>query len=392
MSAFLLRPSAASMWMRCAGYATLHARFPERPGDNEVREEGTAGHWAAYEIGNGRAVPVGTIAPNGVELTDEILDGVQEYLEVLRSWGVPVYLEHSLAAPSIHPTECGGQIDAWSWDPVKRKLRVADLKLGYKQVNPFDNWQLLCYVRAVFDYLQATYGRFAEHFDVELIIVQPRGYGYPTVKTWSTTTDKLQTRMTKLSQAAERAVFFKTNGDAGWHEKHRFDMHYVDPLVAGPHCDNCNAAGNCPALARAGMAVIDTSSQATPHDAPPEQVGYRLRRLMRARDTVDAEIDALKARVEHEIRQNGAAIPYFGLEVGKGKDVWIEGKEKEAITTARLCGADISRPVKPLTVIQARAALRTIAPGVIDQYTERRPGAQKLCLLPENHAEKLFQG
>lgn len=393
MSAFTLRPSAAGMWMRCAGYATMHARYPERPGDNEVREEGTAGHWAAFEIGNGRAVPVGTIAPNGVELTDDILDGVHEYLDVLRSWGAPVYLEHSVQIPSIHPTECGGQVDAWAWDATKRVLYVGDLKLGYRQVEAFDNWQLLCYVRGVIDYLQSVHGKFTDHFEVVMVIVQPRGYGYPTVKTWRTTTDKLVTRMTKLRDAADRAVFFRTAGVEGWNEGNKYRVgQWGEPLTAGPHCDNCNAAGNCPALAQASMAIVDTSGQATPYDATALQVGYRLRRLMRARDTIDAEIDALKARVEHEIRQNGTAIPYFGLEVGKGKDVWIEGKEKEAITAAKLCGADIAKPVKPLTVIQARAALRKIAPGVIDQYTERRPGALKLSLLPENHAEKLFQG
>lgn len=393
MSAFLLRPSAAGMWMRCAGYATMHARYPERPGDNEVREEGTAGHWAAFEIGNGRAVPVGTIAPNGVELTDDILDGVHEYLDVLRSWGVPVYLEHSVVIPSIHATECGGQVDAWAWDAAKRILYVGDLKLGYKQVEAFDNYQLLCYVRGVIDYLQSIDGKFTEHFEVVMVIVQPRGYGYPTLKTWRTTTDKLIDRLRRLKDAADRAVFFSTAGVEGWNNQATYMVgNWGDPLTAGPHCDNCNAAGNCPALAQASMAVVDTSGKATPHDATPQQVGYRLRRLMRARDTIDAEIDALKARLEHEIRQNGTAIPYFGLDVGKGKDVWIEGKEKDAITTAKLCGADIQKPAKPLTVIQARAALRFIAPGLIDQYTEHRPGAQKLRLLPENHAEKLFQG
>lgn len=138
---FLLRPSAAGKWVRCAGYATLAARFPERTGDNTVRDEGTAGHWAAYELGNGRQAP--SVAPNGVELTDEIMDGVNEYLAVLASWGAPVYMESSVQAISIHPTQCGGSVDAWAWDAAKRILYVGDLKLGYRQVSAFENWQLL---------------------------------------------------------------------------------------------------------------------------------------------------------------------------------------------------------------------------------------------------------
>ena len=385
---FLLRPSAAGKWVRCAGYATLAARFPERTGDNTVRDEGTAGHWAAYELGNGRQAP--SVAPNGVELTDEIMDGVNEYLAVLASWGAPVYMESSVQAISIHPTQCGGSVDAWAWDAAKRILYVGDLKLGYRQVSAFENWQLLCYVRGVIDYLQSVHGKFTEHFTVVMVIVQPRGYGYPTVKEWRVSSEALIPYMSKLRDAASRAVLYAEQGEDGFKARGEYNVGaWGEPFTAGPHCDGCSAAGNCPTLSNAGLAVVDISGCNSGPDVTPQLAGWRLRRLMRARDTLDAEIDALTAMLEHEVGTKRTIVPFFEMGSGSSRRAWREGAEEKAVTMARMLGVDITK-TKPMTPTQAVAALKYVAPGVLDQYIEQRPGKVKLRLLDENHAAKLF--
>lgn len=377
---FTLRPSAAGLWVRCAGFATLAARFPELPGDNTVREEGTAGHWAAYEIGNNRPVPEGTIAPNGVELTEEILDGVAEYLAVLRSWGTPVYLESQVAIPSIHK-ECGGTVDAWSWDAVNRIMRVADLKLGYQPVDPFELWQLLAYVRGVLDYLQAIHGQFTEHFTVEMIIVQPRGYGHDTVKTWRTNSEKLIPYMHRLRIAAEHAVAYRDGQYAlkVGSEKGAF--------TAGPHCLNCSANANCATLQAAGLQLIDVSTDHGELVQTYDQAAAELRRIDRAIETLKARQSGLEGKVTYGIQKEGYIHRNFEVGGGRGKLAWVDDKMMQAVALAKVLGVDILKPIQALTPTQAKAKL----PGtVLDAFTVHKSGALKLRRLADNHADKLF--
>jgi hypothetical protein len=377
---FTLRPSAAGLWVRCAGYATLAARFPELPGDNEVREEGTAAHWAAYEIGNNRPVPEGTTAPNGVEITEEILDGVAEYLAVLRSWGSPVYMESQVAIPSIHK-ECGGTVDAWSWDAVKRILRVADLKFGYRPVDPFELWQLLAYVRGVLDYLQAVYGQFTEHFMVEMIIVQPRGYGHDVVKTWRVNSQKLIPYMHRLRVAAEHAIAYRDG---------KFDMVVGSEngaFTAGPHCENCSAKHNCATLQNASLQLIDVSGDHGALELTYDQAAAELRRLDRAIKVMEARQAGLEGKLEYGIRSENYVHRNFEVSGGNGKLVWLEGKAPQAIALAKVLGHNIEKPQQALTPTQARAKI----PGnVLDAFMTRKPGTLKLRRLADNHADKLF--
>lgn len=360
----------------------MEARHPERQGDNEVREEGLAGHWAAYEIGNGRPIPVGTIAPNGVELTDDILDGVLLYLQFLFGFGLPVYMEAPVAIPRIH-AECEGTVDAWIWDSVRRLLRVPDLKLGYRPIDPFECWQLLAYLAGIIDQLKLT-----EHFDFELIIVQPRAYGHPPIKTWRGNSEMLAPYFKKLQDKAHQAAHIYTHGTGGTVP---LVGDYGPAFVAGPHCDGCSARGSCEALHSASMAIVDMGSdRALEESADVRHAGYRLRRLMRARETLEAEIGGLEARLEHEIRANGALIPLFEISGGAGKLTWKEGIETQVLATGQMLGVTLAKPVKPLTPLQAIAAMKNVAPGVIEQFAERRPGKMKLRLLAENHAQKLF--
>lgn len=380
---FALRPSAASMWVACPGYAHMAARFPEQPGDNEVREEGTAGHWAAYEIGHGRPVPSGTVAPNGVELTDEILDGVQTYLNELFSWGVSVYLEFEVHCAQVHQ-KCGGIVDSWAWDAAKRLLRVADLKLGYRQVDAFGNFQLLCYLVGIAGYLKIEGG-----FDFEMIIIQPRAYGFNTRKVWKGNSQDLHEWVRRLCAAASNAAAYAEYGAGA-------DKLLVSApagaLQTGPHCDNCSAKTHCPALTQAGLAVVDLSGEVgctTAHTA--SQVANRLRRLQHAQKVLEATISGMELRLEHEIR-NGTPVPHFEIGAGRGRTVYKEGKEQEVITLGKMFGVDLAKPERAVTPIQAAALLKHVAPGVIDGYSEKQSGKMKLRPLSENHAEKLFQG
>jgi hypothetical protein len=381
---YALRPSKASTWVLCAASVLMEAMYPEQPGDNEIREEGTAGHWAAYEIGNGRPVPVGTVAPNGVTLDDEILDGVLTYLNHLFSFALPVYLEAPVEIPRIHK-QCGGTVDAWIWDSVKRLLRVADLKLGYRQVDPFENWQLLAYLCGIITRLGLT-----EHFDFELIIVQPRAYGHPPIKTWRGNSTMLAPYFKKLQEKATHAAVLLEHGEKRGAELLSIN-NYGPAFLAGPHCDGCSARGHCDTALNAAMAVVDLAGDKGIVEHSIIEVSNRLRRLYRAQQTLEAVINGLEHRVEHEITENHALVPCFEVSHGNGKWVWKEGVEAQVIATGQLLGVTLAKPVKPITVVQARAALKNVTPGLLEPYAERQPGKLKLRMLPENQTRKTFE-
>lgn len=364
---FALRPSAAGLWVVCGGYARMAAKHPEIEGDNEVREEGNAAHWLAYETGNNRPHLIGTKAPNGVEIDEEMQDGVAEYLSFLRSWGIPVYLEHSVAIPSIHE-QCGGTIDAWGWDAEKRILYVADLKYGYRPVDAFENWQLLAYVRGALDYLQAIHGKFTEHFTVVMTIVQPRGYGDDTIKQWRTNSERLIPYMTKLKEAAWTAI----DGDG--------------TCTAGPHCWSCSANADCATLQAASLQLIDVSTDKGSLTLSPAQASAELRRIDRAIATLEARQAGLESQMTHAI-SNGYLDKHFGINGGRGKLVWREGVHAEVAAVADLLHKDIRKPVALITPTQAKGMLPK---ALHDLYTEHRPGKLKLRRMAENHAEKMF--
>ena len=112
-----LRPSSAATWVLCSGNIDMRAMFPLAPdeADNEVCEDGTACHWVASEVWDGRFPPVDSLSPNGRVLTDEMFDAVDMYHDVLRSWeGVIVVCEKYVPIPRILQG-FGGTPDAWAY-------------------------------------------------------------------------------------------------------------------------------------------------------------------------------------------------------------------------------------------------------------------------------------
>ena len=105
-------PSAAARRNQCPQSTTLEALFPEE--DTPESREGTAAHWAVSEQLSGRTVDVGLIAPNGVPLTDEMIDAadvmVNDVTDTLALYGLKLAdceVERPVRMPRIHPTQFG---------------------------------------------------------------------------------------------------------------------------------------------------------------------------------------------------------------------------------------------------------------------------------------------
>lgn len=351
-----LRPSAAPLWVRCAGMPRLAAGIPELVDDDEdpvVREEGTACHWGAHLLGTGQPVTPGTVAPNGTVYDADMLQAGREWLQHLSAiaQGVQILLEQPLHCYGVHHA-CAGTTDATWFNPQLMRLGVADLKYGYLPVEP-DSWQLLCYVDGACNY----FGVRLQDVTVDMMIFQPRGFHRDGARrVWSVPGAQLLERMSILTKAASMA----------------YSAHPLCTVNTG--CKRCPAAHVCPTLESAALDALDMAHAATPHDLPFHAAETQLRVLQWAGNMISARVEALETQVKHSMKR-GTISKHFDLEPTMGRLNWTPEGEQSIRFISELLGKDIRQPEKLITPTQAKEVL---PPGLVDAYARRSSGALRL--------------
>lgn len=364
---FPLRASAAPYWSKCHAYPRMHASYPDIS-DTTVREEGTAFHWAALMTWLGHQVLLGTMAPNKVPISDDMLDAIPGYIDFIRTWGPTARLEFSVSAASIHP-QCGGQIDANAVDWVRKRIYVGDAKFGYRPVDPFGNKQCLVYVKGLVDFLGI---RDDADWIVEIWIYQPRAYRREGPwQSWKVKLVDLRGEFERLGMAAHNTMS-------------------ANPTARpGSHCEHCNGRYDCQAFADDVGGALETAGDMVQQDLPPAAVEVELQRIERALDLLNARRTGLEARAEHFLIQ-GKILKHYGMEPSRGKLVWKEGMESTVIELAEVMGLPLAKPRVPITPTQAKAFLDRIDPTMVGELSERKSGALKLTKIDGAKVAKLF--
>lgn len=365
MLIFPLRASAAPSWVKCNASPRMQLGRPDIS-DPTIREEGIAFHWGALMTWLGHQVVAGTIAPNSIAITDEMIDGIIEYLDGIRAWGGKPTLEMSIPATRIHPG-CGGTTDAWSFDASIKTLYVADAKFGYRFVDVFENWQLLVYVCGLLDYLGIIND---QEIIVEMRIFQPRAYrrGGPWF-VWRIRASSLRAHFNILASAANAT------------------MSENPKATTGAHCNNCNGRLNCSAFLDAVANVLDTAGEPVEQDLPVEMLDIQMQRVDRALELLEAANVAYKARAEMFAR-NGKQFRHYEMQASSGRLEWLPGVEEQVIQLGYAFDAQLAKPVVPITPTQAG---KLINPDVISAFSTRKPGALKLKRIDPNKTRKVFE-
>lgn len=372
-SPYALRLSHAADWVKCAAFVRMNltpqAAVIDNAADNTIREEGTAMHWVAERLIEGEPYPEGEIvvAPNGVEITEELYDGAQFYVDVLGSYElIPWRIEEQLHARRIHE-QCGGTPDAYGHDLFKPLVTIADLKGGFRIVDVFPNWQLIGYAAAILD---ANPEWECDDLEFEFVIVQPRAYhSAGPVRRRTVSIAQLRPYWDSMRLAASIAM--------GEHA----------PAVSGSQCDNCAARASCSVAHRAAGRAMEVSGEPDIHDLPVVAIDYELQRLAQAKAIIQARMTGLEAQAMHMIR-NGSQFPSFTVERGAGRLDWIDADtERQAIAIGDMMGVDLRKPAKAITPLQA---MKQVPKEFIGQYARRNPGAAKLVKFDGTAAEKAF--
>jgi hypothetical protein len=350
---------------------TPQAAIVDGEQDHTVREEGTAMHEAAHWLFLGLEVSSGTKMANGIVLDDEMVDAAQFYVDTVASFDngsmAAWVIERQLAAPRIH-AQCGGTPDAFAlYDNGPVHIRIVDLKGGYVPVEVFPNWQLMGYLAAVLDYAP---GFDEDDTVVEFTIVQPRCYHRRgPVRSYRTTVGECRQYIEAMSVAAHVAM-----GD------------YAH-AVSGPQCDGCAGRASCQVAHAAAMRALEMVGEPDVHDLPIVALDYEMLRIEQAVAMLNARLTGLQAQAAHLIRK-GAMLQHYAMESGTGRLNWLdENAEASAIAMGDLLGANIRKPSRAITPLQA---MKKLPQEFVEQYAQRKRGEVKLVRFDSNVAVKAF--
>ncbi len=354
-------PSSMYLTVACPGWKKQASLLPPEV-DTEATLEGDAGHgvaeWYVRALTDTSITPpaAGTTYSNGVEITEEMIDGAALWAEALE--GYPAKLESRVYAKSIHKTDCWGTPDGRQWAPETKTSRIAEYKFGHGFVDEFENWQCLTYHVGQADEL----GLWGDpDIKFESTIVQPRYYNGKPIRSWTIQTPGLHHYAERMRTAVAEAE--------GPNPR----------VISGTHCTYCPARAVCDVYRRTCGNAIDFAGRADPMVSTPEDVGRELKVVQEFIKRLEARETGLSALAETMIRQ-GKRVPYFSFEQTFGRLAWTVPIEVIEMT-AQLQGKTIMAPPKPITPTQAkdRKILDTL---VIGQYASRPNGAFKLVPLP----------
>lgn len=359
-----VRPSGAGTWVVCSGNIDMRAMFPDAPdeADSEVTEDGIAAHWLANELWNGNPIAVDTLAPNGRVLTDEMFDGVDTYHNVIRAWpNVAPVCEQSIPIPRILQG-MSGTPDAWAYNPDLKRLYIADLKFGFRFVEVWYNWQLICYACGLLDLLGLDWATTS----VEFVIVQPRSYHRDgQVRKWIVKSAmELMEYVNRLHVAAHSPALYMPN----------------------PGCYDCPGRHVCVAYQNASMQALEVAYAGDPHELPPAALGAELRLVRDAIRKLQGRESGLEMQAETLLRR-GKAVPGWVMQQSFARETYTEGGEARVLALGRLMNVNVAKPTRALTPNQARKLLPS---HLVDMFAHKPSTGVRLTKQDPLEAIKAF--
>lgn len=368
----ILPPSGAKAWKVCAAWPTMNALYP-KPATPESAE-GDAAHWVFAEMLAARAVGVGSMAPNGIYVTDEMMDGAEMLVDFVRDHCADfsqLHVEESVSIVRINE-QCWGTPDVWWFDRSQMQLDVVDYKFGHRFVDEYENDQGISYTTGILERLAeqlgVTIGQLDEAVRVRITIIQPRCYykGSP-VRSWSVNASYLRAHVNHLARAAQLAL--EANPTA----------------TTNSECGDCGGRHACAALQQAAYSDAEFAVQSVPVELSSQAASLELKMLERALERLTSRVEGLRESVTAYARQ-GHVVPFHRLEQTSGRQQWTVPTE-QVVSMGQLLGVDLS---KPGAKTPKQAQKLGIDEAVIKEYSVTPLGAVKLVSDNPADARRVF--
>ena len=364
-------PSSMGIIVQCPGSWTMQQLFPKLSGVEAA--EGDAAHWVLKEAVHGRWAEVNSRAPNGIPVTQEMLDGAELWCDHVGN--LQHHEQRVEASEGLHP-DCWGTPDAWEFRPsydgsrlVGGRIMLPDYKFGHRFVEVFNNWQLMTYAKLIVDELKLD-GMQEQFTVIEFAIVQPRSYHVEgPVRRWCVKVSDLRAQFNIIRAAIVAA------------------QQPGAPCKTGPECRDCTARAYCETLQRSSLAGLEEVGRMLPLDMPPAALGLELRLISRAIDRLKARMSGLEQVALAKIT-TGTAVPGFRTETGKGRRRW-NVKVSDLTTMEGMLGIKLTK-VEPITPGQAVKA--GLPEEMLGTFTTVPNGEIKLVEDDGTFTRKIFGG
>lgn len=378
----IFAPSGFSQLIHCEGSVMMQAMHPDA-GDSEASREGTAAHWVgemampfkSMGLWNAGTMPqVGSVAPNGVVVNQQMADGaglwVDHVMSVLDGAGpkAELYTERSIDIPAVHELSHGTP-DTGIYVHWRKELHIVDFKYGFGIHEAVEHPQCVGYAKGWVDRLCAEIPDLQDsHLTVFITIVQPRAH-HPMgpVRTWKCNGADLRGMINILSTQAHRSL-------------------EPDPLCrTGEGCTHCSARHACVANQQRAYAATQYVSAATSAELHGAALGLELKILADARIALKSRLTGLEEQAFSELL-NGKEVPGQQLGRGRGSYAWSRPVD-EVIAMGDMMGVDLRKPASAITPTQAK---NLVDESVIKAYAQKYPGSQRLEPVNETLAQQVF--
>ena len=345
-------------FMACNGSRLMEGFTSSIAADDTVRNEGNAAHWLVEQVHSGRMElenASGVKAPNGVFITDEIIEHVTPYIVSILALGVVEY-RTSFQGYNWEVRSRADHVNQW-----QGVLNISDFKYGWGIVEAENNWTLIAHaigwVLANPDHVPHT---------IRFTIFQPRPFHRDgPIRTWEISYKQLLDLYTQLNAALSSPT---------------------DILNTSAHCYKCPKFVNCPAARKAMLNGVDVSERAFDESMDNVALSLQLDVVKRALDHLTQTHKAYSELAHHRIR-SGANIANYSLENDFTNRVWKEFVTHEI--TDILTGQDLT---KKQLITPTQAEKLGVVKDVMDSFSERRNKGAKLVRIDDNKkAESLFK-
>jgi len=352
----------------------MRARFPQEHGSSEA-DEGTAAHWVAWELVMGHDVALHAQAPNGLLVTEEMLEGAELVADTLitrRTVQKDLVIEMTILIASIH-ADMWGTPDLWYFDFQHCRLEIFDYKFGHRFVDEFWNKQGLCYLSGIVDVICQkygwTYGQLEPVMTVAFTVIQPRCfYRGSSVRTHEFKLSECRPRFNHLANMAEAATI------------------HTPTATVNEHCGDCPGRHACDTLQLSAYTAAEYSSRRGIVELTPSAAALELKILSAALDRLTARVEGLKEVTIANLTA-GKHVPYYRAEPGMGRSTW-NIPAPQVIAIGSLSGINLQKPAEVVTPTQAKKL--GVDERIVAQFSFTPKTATRLIPETQTDAARIF--